>query len=390
MISGKQGKRVTRRSYRFYGIGWLILLLMWLGSSGAASPLYQDKKQSPQRLISEHLGVLDFRQDKTRLPIRKDVSKVKLVVAPTFFSGLKLPRSLPARTVDVKAAEEALSALRPLVSVSVEVGTGTLQCEILPRDYSPSDRDTTVAAIREAFRRRGDGPLTLAIRHVEAKDGVVRDINDQEGLENEARKFFDALGHKRILVADGLLGLSTGPSNDKVMELQSLAISERGKALQASTAEFVPEEKFAAQGLKVASEGKGLFLYLHERQLMDDRLTLYEETWAHSIAPALSNKNMLVAGKAWSSSFTADLTKADAGKCTAYVVSLPNAGAEIRYALPADAATNTFSDGGVTPRPVEVPRDFLIFALFRNGRETKRTGRVDCTVPHRMVDIKEE
>jgi hypothetical protein len=123
------------------------------------------------------------------------------------------------------------------------------------------------------------------------------------------------------------------------------------------------------------------FAQLDKSGLLDPRLAAYENQWTKlkdlKAAPAEFGERAVTFVEA----FIACGTAAHKGtKATVTVGASKGDGALIKYVKAADAAAGVPSNQfGISLVTKEIERAAYIFQAFRNGKETGRTDRVDCT-----------
>lgn len=80
---------------------------------------------------------------------------------------------------------------------------------------------------------------------------------------------------------------------------------------------------------------------------------------------------------------------ADGTRCTVTASAARGTGGIIRYAKPVDANAGRFFDLGLSTAVGEIEKSDYIFVVIRNGAETGRTSKKDCTGSKQTVDIPE-
>jgi hypothetical protein len=80
---------------------------------------------------------------------------------------------------------------------------------------------------------------------------------------------------------------------------------------------------------------------------------------------------------------------AEGGRCTVSVSASKGNGATVKCAKAADAAAGPYTELGISATQAELEKADYIFIAIRNGNETGRTDRRDCTGAKQTVEIPE-
>jgi hypothetical protein len=136
---------------------------------------------------------------------------------------------------------------------------------------------------------------------------------------------------------------------------------------------------------------KEIFSDLKRNELMDEKMTSYQEYWKKlEDSPLLTRPESGKAFEAVLTSYSKNLALAAVGdRCTVSVSASKGNGAVVKYVKAVDAAAGTLSELGISTTQAEVEKAEYVFVTYRSGKETGRTSKKDCTGSKQIVEVSE-